>query len=89
MKAYIRVIKNKTSRYSFYIYARACILNQTECFLKFYYSSTIGGQLISGQTNEGPDVLMISNRANIRVGIDPRNISRQLSIRILLFFSLL
>ncbi len=81
LKTYIRIIRHKLARYSFYIYARACIVNKSECALTFYYSSAIGRQRIAGQPVTDSNVLMISNRPSIRVGLSPRNASRQLSIR--------
>ena len=79
MKVYIRAIKDKTAKYSFYIYAGACILNRTECPLTYFYYSTISKQNVAGQTPDST-VLIIMPRPKIQVYFGPRTYSCPLSI---------
>ena len=71
LKAYVRVIKNKRTGYSFFLYARACILNNSECNLIFYYGKPVPKKLVAGQqNNNGP--LLLSDKRKLRVGF-PNN----------------
>lgn len=71
LKTYVRVIKNKRACYSFFLYARACILNHSECNLIFYYGKPSPKNLVAGQqNNNGP--LLLSDKRKVRVGF-PNN----------------
>ena len=78
-KAYVKVVNNKRTKYSFYIYTYGYIFNDTIHPLVFYYSNEARGQLIAGQIADY-DVLMISKRLSIRVGLTPMNLSPPLFI---------
>ena len=78
LKLYIRVVADKKAKYSFYIYTRACIINNTLCKLNFFSDKQpIAGQEI-GKMNY---ITPISNSPALKVMLNNRSVSRWLSIR--------
>ncbi len=80
LKLYVRVIRDKAARYCFYLYARACILNRSECQFSYFYYRTISRQRVAGQSADS-NVLLITPRHKVQVGFGLRVYSRPLPIR--------